>query len=111
MATSRPDSPKPANYDQMTKREQQEWLQQWHKTAEAEAYYDALWHDLNRRHYTFRIEDDGTFRIEDVIPGPYKFTVWLEERPTGQGRPGGDRRVLRHDRGPRHSRRPHGRTV
>jgi hypothetical protein len=87
LQTWHPDLPKPANYDQMTRREQQQWLNEWIKTPQAEAYYDALWHDLNRRHYTFRIEDDGTFRIEDVIPGRYKFTVWFEERLSGQGRP------------------------
>ncbi len=87
LATWRPEWPKPANYDQMTKRQQQEWLTQWLKTPEAEAFYDAIWHDLNRRHYAFRIQNDGAFRIEDVVPGRYKFTIWLEERPTGQGRP------------------------
>ena len=64
--------------------------------------------DLNRRHYSFRIQDDGTFRIEDVIPGRYKFTVWLEERLSGQGRPEEIGAVLRHDRGPRHPRGSHG---
>lgn len=87
LETARPDLPTPADYDQMTKRQQQQWLNEWSKTPQAEVYYDALWHDLKRRHYTFRIQEDGTFRMEDVTPGQYKFTVWLEERPTGQGRP------------------------
>jgi len=86
-ATQRPDLPRPADYDRMTQREQQEWLKQWHQTPEAEAFYDARWHDLNRRHYSFRIEEDGSFRIEDVIPGKYNFTVWLEERFRGSDRP------------------------
>jgi hypothetical protein len=85
--TWRPELPKPDNYDQMSRREQQEWINNWVKTPEAEAFYDAIWHDLNRRHYTFRIQEDGTFRIEDVTPGKYNLTVWLEERLTGQGRP------------------------
>jgi peroxiredoxin len=86
-ATSWPERPQPANYDQMSKREQQQWLQQWLKTPEAAAYYDAMWHNLGRRHYVFHISNDGTFRIEDVIAGKYDFTVWLEEQDTGQGRP------------------------
>lgn len=85
-STSRPERPQPDSYDQMTKRQQAEWLKQWLKTPEARAYYDAMWHDLNRRHYAFRIQDDGSFRIEDVTPGNYEFTVWLEEQFTGQGR-------------------------
>jgi peroxiredoxin len=86
-ATQRPDLPRPADYDRMTQREQQEWLKQWSKTPAAEAFYNVRWHDLNRRHYSFRIENDGLFRIEDVIPGEYQFTVWLEERFSGSGHP------------------------
>jgi len=86
-STSRPERPQPDNYDQMTKRQQADWYDQWRKTPEAQAYYDAMWHDLDRRHYAFRIQDDGSFRIEDVTPGKYEFTVWLEEQSTGQGRP------------------------
>ena len=84
--TVRPDPPRPSDYDQMTKRQQQDWYKQWRKTPEAQAYYDAIWHNRDQRHYTFRIAVDGTFRIEDVIPGKYDFNVWLEER-LGSGRP------------------------
>ncbi len=85
--TVRPDPPRPADYDQMTKRQQQEWFEQWRKTPEAQAHYDAIWHNLDQRHYTFRIANDSSFRIEDVIPGKYKLTVYLEERFSGEGRP------------------------
>ncbi|MDY0356554.1 MAG: Clp protease N-terminal domain-containing protein [Sedimentisphaerales bacterium] len=84
--TARPDPPRPADYDQMTQRRQQEWLKQWHQTPEAEEYLKAVWHNPNQRHYTFCVADDGTFRIEDVIPGKYSLTVWLEERFSGGGR-------------------------
>lgn len=84
--TARPDPPRPAAYAQMTQREQQEWLKQWHQTPEAEEYLKAVWHNPNQRHYTFCIAIDGTFRIEDVIPGKYSLTVWLEERFSGGGR-------------------------
>ena len=86
LATARPDPPRPGDYDQMTNRQQQDWYRQWRKTPEAQAYYDAIWQNPNQRHYTFRIAVDGTFRIEDVIPGKYDLTVWLEERLSG-GRP------------------------
>ena len=84
--TARPDPPRPADYAQMTQREQQEWLKQWHQTPEAEEYLKAVWHNPNQRHYTFCIAVDGTFRVEDVIPGQYNLNVWLEERLSG-GRP------------------------
>ncbi len=84
--TSRPDPPRPADYDQMTNRQQQEWHRQWRKTPEYQAWSDTIWQDPNRRQYVFRIEADGSFRIEDVIPGKYDLEVWVEERPTGQGR-------------------------
>ncbi|MBC8217646.1 MAG: redoxin domain-containing protein, partial [Planctomycetes bacterium] len=85
--TVRPARPKPEDYDRMSKRQQQEWYNQWRKTPEAETYYDTMWRDPGRRHYVFRIEKDGSFRIEDVIAGEYNLTVWIEERLKGEGRP------------------------
>ncbi|MBN2127899.1 MAG: right-handed parallel beta-helix repeat-containing protein [Sedimentisphaerales bacterium] len=87
LSTSRPEEPRPENYDQMSRREQQAWHGQWRQTPEAEAFYEAMWSNLNWRHYCFSIQQDGSFRIEDVIPGKYDLNVWLEERFTGQGRP------------------------
>jgi len=86
LQTERPDPPRPANYDQMTKREQQ-WSRQWRFSPAHQAYSDSVWHDPNWRGYVFRISADGTFRIEDVIPGKYDMSVWLEERLTGRGPP------------------------
>ncbi len=77
--TARPEIPKPDDFDEMTQREQQQWINQWVKTDEAKAFYDAMWHDPQRRFYSFYIQDDGSYRIEDVIPGRYTMTVWLEE--------------------------------
>jgi beta-lactamase regulating signal transducer with metallopeptidase domain/peroxiredoxin len=87
LETVRPEPPRPANYNEMTKREQQEWLKQWWQSPEYRAYSDRVWHNPDWRHYTFRVQEDGTFRIEDVIAGQYELTVWLEERFTGRGRP------------------------
>lgn len=82
--TVHPERPRPDDYSRMTQRQQQEWIKQWHQTPEAEEYLKAVWHNPNRRHYTFCIADDGTFRIKDVIPGKYSLTVWLEERLSGE---------------------------
>jgi len=87
LATTRPQEPRPDDYDQMTRREQQEWHKQWSETPEAKAFYEAIWSNPNWRQYCFSIQDDGSFRIEDVIPGSYTLTVWLEEQYGGQGRP------------------------
>jgi hypothetical protein len=87
LATGRPEEPRPDNYEAMTKRQQQQWNKEWRTTDEYRRYREAYQRDPSWRHYTFRINDDGTFRIEDVIAGKYDFTVWMEERPTGQGRP------------------------
>ncbi len=84
--TARPEEPRPENYDRMTKREQQAWRAQWRDTPEARAFYIAMWSNPKWRHYCFEIRKDGSFRIEDVIPGRYDLTVWLEERYAGQGR-------------------------
>jgi hypothetical protein len=40
----------------------------------------ALWSDVNWRGYVFRINSDGAFRIEDVVPGKYELRVELKER-------------------------------
>jgi peroxiredoxin len=87
LATARPEEPRPDNYDGMTKREQQQWRKEWYKSDEYRRYREAYRRDPNWRHYTFRIDEDGSFRIEDVIAGKYELTVWIEERLTGQGRP------------------------
>jgi hypothetical protein len=87
LETARPEPPRPANYNQMAKREQQEWLKKWWQSPQSQAYSDRIWQNPDWRHYAFRIQEDGTFRIEDVIPGQYDLAVWLEERFTGRGRP------------------------
>jgi len=87
LSTSRPEEPRPDNYDRMTRREQQAWHSKWRDTPEAKAFYEAMWSNPNWRHYCFEVQEDGSFRIEDVIPGTYRLTIWLEERFTGQGRP------------------------
>lgn len=87
LVTTRPEEPRPNNYDQMTRREQQKWRAQWRQTPEAKAFYEAMWSNPNWRQYCFTIQEDGSFRIEDVIPGTYDLTVWLEEPFSSQGPP------------------------
>jgi len=87
LITWRPDPPRPADYDRMTRRQEQDWYNQWRRTPEAQAFYEAIWHNPNWRQYAFRINNDGTFRIEDVIAGKYTLTVYLEKGPGDRGPP------------------------
>ena len=83
LRTSGPQQFRPNDFQQMTKREQAQWLQQYWSTDQyRQDMYDQVFHNTNARQYAFRIDDDGFFRIEDVIPGDYTFTVYLE---TGLG--------------------------
>ena len=52
-----------------------EWVKHWRQTPEGWAYTQ----DLNRAYcvnYPVKLEADGTFKIEDVIPGAYQWMVY-----------------------------------
>jgi peroxiredoxin len=80
--TVRPKPPRPGNYDGMTPEQRRQWDKDWAMSPAAQAFYDAMGHDPNRRYYACRIETDGAFRISDVLPGRYEFTAELEEPGT-----------------------------
>ena len=87
LETVGPDLPKPAGYDRMTVAEQHEWSRQWARTPAARAYFEAAYHAPNRRSYHFSVDENDAFRIDDVIPGRYVFSVILRgsapsSRPT-----------------------------
>ena len=79
LSTFRPEPPHPENYDRMTKREQTAWISAWGKTPEGRAFYRN--HQIQEQQFIFKINKDGTFRIEDVPAGKYQFHVWVEEAP------------------------------
>jgi len=69
---------RPAQYDQMSRKEQQQWRQQWYKS---EAYLSKRRAQLtspNRRHYVIPVQNDGSFRIKHVIPGTYELYFYKE---------------------------------
>lgn len=74
----RPEIPLSADGDEMSPSEQRQWSQ----TPAGRAWRESIQQDPDRRGYAFRIEEDGTFRIEDVVPGKYEFTVLLTEGQT-----------------------------
>ncbi len=39
----------------------------------------------DRESYTFKVEPDGTFRIEDIAAGTYEILIILNKRPVNEG--------------------------
>jgi hypothetical protein len=64
----------PEHFTTMTDAEKLAWRQAWFKSAEGQAYV------RNPRHHSTMI-DDGTFRIDDVAPGKYRFNVSVNAPP------------------------------
>src|SRR5262249_8131124 len=58
----------------MNKEQRAAWYKAWITTEEGKAHLAYL---RDPRFYAFRVERDGSFRIDDVIPGPYELTFWL----------------------------------
>ena len=89
LGTSRPEEIRPSGFERMTKREQSDWYQRYRTSDEyKQRIYEEVIYNTNARQYAFEIKKDGAFRIEDVIPGRYSFTVFIET-PPGQ-RPFGE---------------------
>jgi hypothetical protein len=61
----------------VTKEERAKWYQKWITTDEGKAY---LAYQNERRFYAFRIETDGSFRIDDVTAGTYELSVAILDR-------------------------------
>lgn len=63
-----------------------EWLDSpWQVMDDhAELMGDGIWNDMDWRGYAFRVGPDGSFRVEDVVPGRYELSVSLAERRPGE---------------------------
>jgi len=75
--TARPDIEKPDGYNQFTEKEKREWDKKYYQTDEYKTMMAK--HRQKQRYYAFNIEDDGSFRIESVMPGKYRFHGDIEE--------------------------------
>lgn len=53
------------------------WYAEWRESDEGKAQEAA------RRYYSFAIEEDGTFRAEDIPPGAYTMSLTVNEPPVG----------------------------
>jgi len=76
--------PWPQNFDSMTVSEVLRWFEQWYKSDEGAAFRE----EVKKRtkelqpeiiHYGVIVESDGSFRIFDVLPGEYIFSVALRQ--------------------------------
>ena len=75
----------PSFFDQTMPRElRRTWYQHWILTEEGKAY---LAYQEDRRFYGFAVQRDGSFRIDDVIPGAYELTLRVLSAPAPPGSP------------------------
>jgi RNA polymerase sigma factor (sigma-70 family) len=81
--TKMPERPQPTlpnNWASMTQERRQAWYNQWqnawNNSDEGRAYRKPF------REYPFAVRPDGSFRVEDVLPGTYELTVFVSEPRT-----------------------------
>jgi hypothetical protein len=67
-----------------TQEERAESYQKWLETDEGKAYQ--AWQN-DRRHHGFRIEDDGSFRIDDVTSGAYDLSLTIQDGARNNRKP------------------------
>jgi protocatechuate 3,4-dioxygenase beta subunit len=65
---------------------QQKWMQNWLKSDDGKKYVAAIQEQQrNMRSYPVAVESDGTFRIDDVIPGDYSLNINIMKMVTDNG--------------------------
>jgi RNA polymerase sigma factor (sigma-70 family) len=69
----------PPNWRDMTSEERRRYIRQWRDTPQAERFKDEV------RNYEFPVKADGTFWVDDVLPGRYRMQVRADANlPNGQ---------------------------
>ena len=69
---TQPSPPYPSG---LTDKEKRAWFRKWiTNTTEGRAYW------LGDHECSFKINSDGSFRIEDVVPGTYQLHIFINER-------------------------------
>lgn len=81
LETAEPEPPLPPDHRQMRASEVSRWQADWFRSPEGREARERFRHDLNRRTFAFKIEPDGTFRIENVLEGRYRLQVVVEAEP------------------------------
>jgi len=74
----------PESIVDMNQAQIQAYFQQWKKSEQGKAFQRAQKElQKDRRHYNFRIEPDGSFRVEDIPGGNYNMNIRLRKRAGG----------------------------
>jgi RNA polymerase sigma factor (sigma-70 family) len=70
----------PRDWKDMPREEQRKYERAWRDSPEGELFKDSV------RNYEFPVQADGTFRVDDVLPGSYRLNVRADEPvPGGKG--------------------------
>ncbi|MHC4529894.1 MAG: redoxin domain-containing protein, partial [Planctomycetota bacterium] len=80
LSLKQPEASTPEDFNEMTEDQRRSWRKNWEQSAEGKEFKTSLWE--NRRTYGVHIEHDGTFRVEDGLPGTYNLRVIVYERPS-----------------------------
>src|SRR5213078_1736470 len=74
LSTKQPPPPqRPKDFDSWNAEKKQEWYNKYRQSDEYKAMV------LNRKYYGVAIADDGSFRVEDVLPGVYELGFTASE--------------------------------
>ncbi len=83
------DYPRPDNFDQMTYSEVTKWYRDWVASEEGKEFQQQIQEhfekiQITHKNYNVLVENDGTFKVIDVLPGRYTLSANLR-RPDRHG--------------------------
>lgn len=79
LALKLPGPPRPEDFNEMIEQEKRAWNRAWRQSEEGKAYTKMEWEQV--RSYAVKIDQDGSFRAEDVPTGTYQLQVTLGDTP------------------------------
>jgi hypothetical protein len=80
-----PPVPDPKFHDRgMSKDERRAWYEAWSVTEEGKLF---LAYEKDRQFYAFTVRRDGSFRIDDVVPGTYQLVLQVLDAPAAGRHP------------------------
>ena len=71
--------PYPDGWEEMSGEERAAWIREWNESGRYLVHWERRFRDPRGCH--FQLQDDGSFRIEDVLPGTYELEVEIVEFP------------------------------
>jgi peroxiredoxin len=73
-----PEPKRPDNFDQLDEAARRKWYEDWQKSPEGQAWVKT---QQESKYFALKVEPDGSFRVDDVPPGPYAIYISPTERP------------------------------